>query len=332
MSHTGMTAFCGTDGCKQLDSLGSSTGTVLGLSAPVGSAARCRNTAPDVRKVQAALNRFTPLEGGPGPALVVDGKLGPLTLKGVTGFQKKHFGLEGADGVIDPGKRTDKALCSAAGTYADLPAEMQKHRARAMHIINLARMSVDRARYFKTGKPNTWGIGKSDWDKAAKHFQIDKFPGASGWSTALGFVDSIYLNMQTALGYVPRGLVLATDEPVTSNEGAYAFTFAGGYDLSQRNQNWNGIPRGSIYLCARMQNLDSDAFSYVLIHETAHYVGPVAETQNSVTDYAYAHRKDGKYQKLLPWQRTHNADCYAQHAFDAAGIPFDLNAHLLVSA
>jgi hypothetical protein len=177
MSNTGMTAFCGTEGCRTFDSLGSSAGTVLGLSAAVGSAARCRNTPADVRKVQTALNRFTPLEGGPSPALVVDGKFGPLTLKGITGFQKKHFGLEGADGVVDPDKRTDKALCTAAGTYADLPAEMQKHRARAMHIINLARMSVDRARYFKTGKPNTWGIGKSDWEKAAKHFQIDKFPG-----------------------------------------------------------------------------------------------------------------------------------------------------------
>jgi len=327
----GMTAFCGAVGCKHLDSPANAAVNTLGLTAPVGSAARCRNAADDVRKVQTALNRFPPSEGGPSPALVVDGKLGPLTMKGITGFQKKHFGIGDADGVVDPGKRTDKELCNAAGTYADLPAEMLKHRARTLHIISLARMSVDRARYFKTGKPNTWGIGKSDWDKAVKHFQIDMFPGPNGWSNALSWVDGIYLNMQTALGYVPRGLVLATDEPASSNQGAYAFTFAGGYDLSQRNQKWQGIPKGSIYLCAPMQNLDSDAFAYVLIHETAHYVGPTDETQNSITDYGYAHSKDGKYQKMLPWQRTHNADSYAQHAFDAAGIPFDLNAHLLVN-
>ena len=36
----------------------------------------CRNLAPDVQKIQAALNRFSPLEGGPIEKLVVDGICG----------------------------------------------------------------------------------------------------------------------------------------------------------------------------------------------------------------------------------------------------------------
>lgn len=325
-----MIAFCGLDGCKKLHTL-SGSGKNLSLTAPVGQAARCRNLGPDVLKVQKALNRFPPLEGGPSPKLKEDGIHGPLTQKAIVAFQKKHFGMEGADGVIDPGQQTDRELCHASGTYTALPAEMMAHRARALGIINIARGALVSARRFKEGFPDFTGIGKSSWTKLVQHFQVDGFPGPRGWSNAVDFIDSIYLNMQTALGHIPQGLVLLEDEPIDSNIGALAFTFAGGYTLEQRNKKWHGIPMGTIYLCANMQNLDSDAFAYVLIHEGAHYAGPTDTTGNDVDDHAYAHQKNGKYARLLPWQRTHNADCYAQFAFAANGIPFDLNAHLLVS-
>ncbi|MEZ2297745.1 peptidoglycan-binding protein [Variovorax sp. RCC_210] len=324
-----MLAFCGHEGCKKIQSL--TGGATLGLSAPVGQAARCRNLAPDVLKVQKALNRFPLLEGGPNPKLKEDSIHGPLTQKAIVAFQKKHFGPAAADGTIDPGKQTDRELCHASATYTALPAEMMTNRARALGIINIARGALTSARHFKEGFPDFTGIGKSNWNKLVLHFQVDRFPGARGWSGAIDFIDSIYVNMQTALGHIPQGLVLLEDEPLDSNVGAYAFTFSGGYALEQRNKTWNGIPMGTIYLCARMQNLDSDAFAYVLIHEGAHYAGPIEGSGNDIDDHAYAHSKNGKYAKLLPWQRTHNADCYAQFAFAASGIPFDLDAHLLVS-
>jgi hypothetical protein len=331
MSDSGMTAFCGAEGCMPFEALGGAAGgATLGLGAPVGSAARCRNAEADVRKVQQALNRFTPPEGGPSPALVEDGKLGPLTMKGITGFQKKHFGLGGADGVVDPGKKTDKELCSAAGTYPDLPAEMMKHRARAMYFIGRARSSISIARYYQAHPDNRFGTGKSDWDKLATHFQIDRFPGANGWRDALDWINGIYVSMETAIGHVPQGLVLTRNEPAHVGLGAYAFAFTGGYDVSARSQTVLGMSKGSIYLCPRMQNLDGDAFAYVLIHEAAHFVGPMRSTHTAILDHGYAHHTDGRYKKLLPWQRTHNADCYSQFAFAAAGVPFDLNAHLLV--
>lgn len=323
-----MTAFCGAEGCQPFESLAGAAGDTLGLSAPVGSAARCRNTQADVLKVQQALNRFAPLEGGPSPPLVEDGKFGPLTLKGITGFQKKHFGMGGADGVIDPGKQTDKELCNASGTYADLPAEMMKHRARARFFIARARSALVTARHYHD-HPNS-RVGESDWNNLTTHFQVDRFPGPNGWRDALDWITTMYTNMETALGHIPQGVVLTRNEPANVGVGAFAFAFAGGYDVSMRNKTALGMPMGSIYLCARMQNLDGDAFSYVLIHEAAHFVGPKRSTHNAVIDHGYAHKKDGKYKKMLPWQRTHNADCYSQFAFASAGVPFDLNAHLLV--
>ena len=157
-----------------------------------------------------------------------------------------------------------------------------------------------------------------------KHFQVDKFPD---WSSQLDWLNRIYIGMETAIGHIPMGMILLADEPAGSNEGAFAFTFAGGYEVGERNKTYQGIPRGSVYLCPKMQTMKQDAFAYVLIHELAHFVGPTGQTGVQVDDYGYRHKPG--YDALVPWQRVHNADNFAQFSFDAVGKPFNLKEHLL---
>jgi len=300
-------------------------GKGLGLKGAVGANARCRNFPDDVRKVQEALNRFPPNEGGPNPKLVVDGIVGPKTSAAIYAFQRKQFGVEKADGVVDVGMRTDERLAGVTSTYSSLPAEMMQHIPRTMSIINISRSTISAARNFKTnGSTGIVNFGEASWNKLVKHFQLDKF---QNWDMQMTWLDRIYIGMQTAIGHIPQGMILLADEPANSNEGAFAFTFAGGFEVEQRNKTYQGIPRGSVYLCPRMQTMKQDAFSYVLIHELAHFVGPNGQTGVQVDDYGYQHKPG--YEGLVPWQRVHNADNFAQFSFDAVGKPFRLKEHLL---
>src|SRR6476620_1129480 len=64
----------------------------------------------DVWNIQYGLDQVAPIDGGPLPQLVIDGKCGPKTIKGIQDFQRKHFGWSGCDGRIDPGKQTIQKL------------------------------------------------------------------------------------------------------------------------------------------------------------------------------------------------------------------------------
>ncbi len=318
-------AFCGLAGCKPVAVSGNANASKgLGLTAAVGPAGRCRNVQSDVRKVQAALNRFPAAEGGPDPKLEVDGIVGPKTSAAILAFQRKQFGIGKADGVVDVGMRTDQRLAGVSGTYSSLTAEMMQHIPRTLSIINVSRATISAARTFRLqGGRGFSGFGEASWKKLVHHFQVDKFPD---WSAQLDWLNRIYVGMETAIGHIPMGMIVITDEPAHSNEGAFAFTFAGGYELSERTKSYQGVPMGSIYLCPKMQTLTQDAFAYVLIHELAHFVGPTGASGLQVDDYGYRHRAG--YDKLLPWQRVHNADNFAQFSFDAVGKPFNLTEHI----
>ncbi len=314
-------AYCGLAGCKPFGGLATRE-SKLGIARSVGLNPRCGNLTADIRTVQVALNRFTPLEGGPDPQLVEDGICGSKTSAAIKKFQAKRFEIGGADGIVDVGGKTDRHLANAAGTYTSLTVEMMKHVAHTLGIIARTRNAISHARSYKLGLNTLTQMGKKDWDKLEHHFQISKFPN---WQHQLQWIDSIYTSMQTAIGYIPQGMVLLLDEPESSNEGAYAFCYSGGYEVAERNKTHNGLSGGSVYLCALMQTVTPNAFAYVLIHELAHFVGPTdASPQVAISDFAYKDSAKSKYDQLLPWQRLHNADCYSQFAFDAIGTPFVL--------
>ena len=315
-------AFNGLGGCKQCSEAG--TPPLLGLTAPVGTGARCRNVPSDVQKVQRALNRFSEIEGGPVPKLLESGSVDSSTSAAITRFQTKQFGARDSDGIIDPGKQTEKRLAGPAGTYSSLPAEMLAHISNALSVVEIALGAIMAGRYAYRNNALAMGYSKNCWDKLVTHFQIDKFPDVE---FQLMWLDKIFRSMKTAIGHQPQGLILFQDEPSTAAEGAFAYCFSGGYHLqrSAAYSNHLGVAYSSIYLCPKMQKLDQDAFTYVMIHELAHFVGPNDDNPNRIVDYGYKHRPG--YDRLYPWHRTHNADSIAQFAFDAAGRPFDLPKH-----
>jgi peptidoglycan hydrolase-like protein with peptidoglycan-binding domain len=331
--------FCGGyDGCRQTNAPEIDDSSAYKLSAPVGAPPRSRNLSGDVYEVQRALNRFSPADGGPNPPLAIDGICGPKTIAAIRSFQLKKFGWSGADGVVDPGQQTERALFGGSGQNAYGPwgstdptqptssatpaAEMYANVARALTIINITRSQIASARNFRFGG-STLGFGEGAWNKLVKHFQIDKF---RSWEKALTDIDRVYSDMQTAIGYQPQGVVLFVDQSPNSTRGAYAWAVSGGYDISRRSVDADeGWPAGSILVMRKMRTLKSDAYAYVLIHELAHYVGPI---NPDITDFAY-HTNPTNYAALRPEQRVRNADCYAQFAFDAIGKPFKHSEHEL---
>lgn len=60
--------------------------------------------------VQKLLNRVPCESGGPIPQLKIDGKCGTKTKEAIQKFQLHHFGWHGADGRVDPNKRTHREL------------------------------------------------------------------------------------------------------------------------------------------------------------------------------------------------------------------------------
>jgi hypothetical protein len=78
------------------------------LQFPVGRGVK--NHPEDTLKVQDALNRIPPHQGGAQPQLDPDGKAGPKTNEAIQKFQLKHFGWKGADGRVDVDGPTHRKL------------------------------------------------------------------------------------------------------------------------------------------------------------------------------------------------------------------------------
>ena len=94
------------------------------ITASVGPMFGGRNIPQDVNVVQGLLNKVPVGFGGPLNPLVIDGICGARTTAAIKTFQQRHFGPSGADGRVDPGKRTIKKLnefCSPAVIPSPFP-------------------------------------------------------------------------------------------------------------------------------------------------------------------------------------------------------------------
>ena len=91
------------------------------LNSSVGQGGR--NLDPEVRLVQAMLNKVPFAEGGPSPNLNVDGLVGPLTISAITRFQRSAK-LRVTDGRIDPLGPTIIALGRLLNSRNLLPVNM----------------------------------------------------------------------------------------------------------------------------------------------------------------------------------------------------------------
>lgn len=293
------------------------------IRAAVGDAypPRVQNYLDDVKAIQNALNRFAPNEGGPVEKLVPDGLCGPKTRGAIHHFQKKWdlypAGSKYTDGIVDVNGKTLQRLNAGAGRPINLPAEFMLRMPEVTRVISAARAALSVARQFLQRPPGLGGlgafaeIGKTEYGWLDKHFKISKKQNPLA---RLNEIDNIYLGMQTAIGYVPQGVVLVAEEPPASAVSSFMFAFQGGYSIRAAGEEWEGNHVGTIYLCPKSRTLSQTAFVYAMVHELAHYVGP---TENGIDDKAYFHKEAFKYRNLTADVAFLNADCYAQFAYEA---------------
>lgn len=305
----------------------------VSISAPVGNswtAARALNRPADTRTIQAALNRFPPIQGGPEPPLEVDGGCGKLTRDAILHFQRKWDltpkGAKEPDGVVDVEGPTIDRLRAGPGRVTDVKAEFISKIPRVMEVITAARAAVlaAKAHLRLGGLPGRLGglnaAGELAMDRAHRHFHLrdTRDPIAR-----LDRMENLYSAMQKAIGYVPKGIVLALEEPPDMATGALMFSVSGGYHVRSSDAVIDGtnLSVGSLYVCPQARALSHEGFAYAMVHELAHFCAP--ESGPGVHDVAngYFHRSPELYRRLTADAAILNADCYAQFAYDAAGKP-----------
>jgi len=293
-------------------------GGLVVISAPVGDAApwRCPNRREDVRTVQKALNRFKPIDGGPATPLVPDGFCGSLTRKAIRHFQVKwnikFQGKDVRDGIVDVEGPTIERLRKGPGASVTPPEQLERHLPRLLEILTAVRAALLLVRRHHQGRGGL-GFGKLAAASFDRHFHANKTASAL---QHVSKVERIFLDMLVAVGHVPQGVILLADEPPEIAEAAFMFTFMGGYHVRDPDATFNGIHRGSIYLCPKSRTLNRDAFVYCLIHELAHYVAPASP---GISHFGYFHKNPVRYRRLSPAQALRNADSYAQYAYDVVG-------------
>ncbi len=110
-SSTGMIAMASFEGMPGL------------ISASVGTLGKARNVPADVQYIQRLFNLITPASV---PALVEDGKCGPLLLRRINDYQLNRLKVANPDGLIDPAGRTFNSLVEDARKAAPGPQLPQR--------------------------------------------------------------------------------------------------------------------------------------------------------------------------------------------------------------
>lgn len=265
---------------------------------------------PDVLRVQKALNLVPKQFGGPSPNLPENSVAGQETIAAIEAFQRRHFGS--ADGRVDVRGRTHRKISSLQPSKIRRMESAENYLKGALHRIKAAQAALlaASAELFTGGG----GImGRRNLDLVDKHFDVTK---SKNPSTVLGQLGSIYSSMLTFFAR-PGGLWgwhAFEAYPFTTEDLGYAW--AGGYYLSGKYQG--GERLDTIYLASGWDTLpQGDAREHLgtIIHELAHFVGPIS--QDLIDDYAYGWVTDPKMKALSPYKKQHNAETFENFAIDA---------------
>jgi len=286
-----------------------------------GFAPRCRNLLADVKKIQAALNRFSPLEGGPIKKLVVDGIAGRLTKAAIHRFQRKFDvklrGTNVDDGIVDvDGPTIQRLRAGPEVLIADAPLLFMAEIPKVIGIVTAAQAALSLA-LARLDLPNPLGSGALGLEK---HFHART--NAEKRST-IPLAQKVYTRIQTAIGHIPAGRVLTLDEPPKTEVRSFMFSFMGGFNLpfdprTKRVAQWEGVDVDRIYITPKARAMTSEQFRYAMIHELAHFVSD-ADGMPPIDDFAYFHRQRAKYDALTNFLSVRNADSYSRFAFEAIG-------------
>src|SRR5262245_207485 len=293
----------------------------IAISAPVGI--KGTNRFDDVTVIQRALNDVPPDQGRPLPLLKIDGICGPKTKDAIQKFQLKHFGWKLADGRVDPDKETIAKLNELSGG-GGLPADFgtpQATVAAAPRIARVIHQLDDSLRCIRAARKNLVTalqvVDTTDapstlpaFSRAARmvqvnrHFDIDTYPKAQRRRVLHQILGTFDMMFQVFAR--PGGLwgVASFDlDPLSRPHVAY--TYGQGFHHPGRSQTEKGkrIRTDAIYFCEKMDTKTDEVVTCVIVHELSHFVG----RPDDITDFAYGWHDNPKMQKLVPWQKLHNA-------------------------
>ena len=280
----------------------------VAIHAAVGRGGQTKG--PDVLRIQRALNLVPGQLGGPSPTLPENSVAGQETIAAIEAFQRLHF--FSSDGRIDVRGRTHLKISSLQPLKIRRMQSAEKFLRGALFRITAAQAALLAA----SAELLTGGgiVGRRNLDLVDKHFNVTK---SKTPSTVLGRLCSTYGLMLTFFAR-PGGLwgwQAFEAEPFTTKNLGY--TYSGGYYQGGRYQG--GQRLDSIYLSSAWDNLpqSNDATQQLgtIIHELAHFVGPISP--DAIIDYAYGSVTDPKMKALTPYQKQHNAETYMNFALDA---------------
>jgi hypothetical protein len=293
----------------------------LAIASAVGAGfpPRCLNRPDDVQKIQTALNRFSPAEGGPVEKLVTDGIAGKLTKAAIRRFQTEAVsGLKSADGIIDVDGPTIRRLRAgpAQAVISNAPSVFLAELPGLIRIVTAAQAALSLASA-RLDLPEPLGSVPS---ALVKHFHAKT---NSQKRSTIPIVQRVYSRIQAAIGHLPVGRLLALDAPPGVEERSFMFTFAGGFNLpinpvTKKVPQWEGLDQDRIYITPRGRRMTLEQFRYCMLHELAHFVsGDGLPTMDS--DPAYFHKDRKRYDALDNLLCIRNADCYSRFAFEVIG-------------
>jgi peptidoglycan hydrolase-like protein with peptidoglycan-binding domain len=259
------------------------------------------NQSNDVFKIQYALDQVAPIDGGPTPPLKVDGLCGPKTIKAIRDFQMKHFGWQGADGRIDPGRQTlamlnlkrnrntTPHLPPSLATTGWLLADFLKHVPHTRACVEAAIQKVQSAKAFGPGT-----------------YLVEKHYRTSANMASLNRIENVYSMM---LKVLDRADFYTTLDTTDEGEGISSVAFArlGGFFIPN-NEGKIKIREG-----AWVASNIPDFAAFVMIHEMRHFV----EQQGDIGHHGKGWVTDEGMVKLRPDQTIFNCDTYAGFALEA---------------
>jgi len=297
---------------------GTGGGQQVTLVASVGN--HGTNREDDTRKIQRALNEVPADQGRAVPLLVVDGKCGAKTIKAIQMYQLKHFGWGGADGLVEPNKRTIAKLNEDTGaiSFPDMAPVIRLTQRWVFHCLENLRfvdIVLDQEEP-EPGAPFTLQIfNRAERMRLVnKHFDLDAFPNKRAM---LFLIRKTFFTMKTVFER-PGGLWgVRTFEKDPLNLAVQAYVPKAGFFHQGEFIFAKGkkLRADSIYLCVRFANelQDDRRRAFVVIHELAHFVGhpqPIGD---------HAHNKEGNKIRTMPSNlKIINAETYANFAWEAS--------------
>lgn len=248
----------------------------IAITKPVGQGGA--NVYDDVFNIQYGLDQTAPIDGGPSPQLVIDGKCGPKTIAAIRNFQKKHFGWQGCDGRIDPGKQTLAKLNQlrnrnvfptiplSLNTDGWLLTGMLQHVPHVRACVHAAMTNISLAMNLVDNNFNGM-IGASREQRMKmlnKHFRIDNFKGAK--RPVLQKLHDIYSFMLSVLDR-PNAFVTLDTTNFGEDISTVAFARLGGFHDKNDLTGKIVFRRGVLFATGI-----PDFAAFIFIHELRHYV------------------------------------------------------------